>query len=91
MLCKSMIRFSLFGNYERFSTNNLDTYMKLIDFLVERDINQLQQMNYSYNQMVNLECLSCPFFLNDMGVIVEITSNRINFQKMSIILLELKC
>ena len=29
---QSMIRFSLFGNYERFSTNNLDTYMKLIDF-----------------------------------------------------------
>lgn len=30
------IRFSIFGDFEKFSTNNLDSYMKMIDFFGKR-------------------------------------------------------
>ena len=54
-IMQSVIRFSLFGNYERFSTSNLDSYMKLIEFLEKGDINRLQQTNYNCNLTVKLE------------------------------------
>ena len=69
---QSMIRFSLFGNYEKFSTSNLDYYLKLIDYFGKRgletssyyldSIDRQQQMNYNCNQMAKLECLLCLFF-----------------------------
>lgn len=45
---QNIIRFSIFGNFERFNTNNLDMYLKLIDFLDKNLINLLQQMNYNF-------------------------------------------
>lgn len=78
---QSMIRFSLFGNYERFSTNNLDTYMKLIDFFGRKGYKPATANELQLQPNGQSRVLVMPVFLNDMGVIVEITSNRINFQK----------
>ncbi len=78
---QSMIRFSLFGNYEKFNTNNLDFYMKLIDFFGRKGYkpataNELQLQSNGQPKM-----LIMPVFLNDTGAVIEMMSNRINFQK----------
>lgn len=80
---ESLIRFSLFGNYERFSTNNLDTYMKLIDFFGRKGYKPATANELQLQPNGQSRVLVMPIFLNDAGAIVEISSNRINFQKNS--------
>ena len=82
-IMQSMIRFSLFGNFEKFNTNNLDLYLKFIDFFGKRGYkpataNELQLQSNGQSRV-----LIMPVFLNDSGAIVEITSTRINFSKNS--------
>lgn len=78
---QSIIRFSLFGNFERFSTSNLDSYMKLIEFFGKRGYrpataNELQLQPNGQSRVIVM-----PVFLNETGAIIEMSSNRINFQK----------
>lgn len=80
---ESLIRFSLFGNYERFSTNNLDAYMKLIDFFGRKGYKPATANELQLQPNGQSRVLVMPIFLNDAGAIVEISSNRINFQKNS--------
>ena len=78
---QSMIRFSLFGNYEKFSTSNLDAYMKLIEFFGKRGYKPATANELQLQPNGQPRVLVMPVFLNDIGAAVEITSNRINFQK----------
>lgn len=78
---QSTIRFSLFGNYEKFSTNNLDNYMKLIEFFGKRGYKPATTNELQLQQNSQARVLVMPVFLNEMGDVVDITSNRINFQK----------
>lgn len=80
-IMQSMIRFSLFGNYEKFSTNNLDAYMKLIGFFGNRGYKPATANELQLQPNGQSRVLVMPVFLNDAGAVVEITSNRINFQK----------
>lgn len=80
---ESLIRFSLFGNYERFSTNNLDAYMKLIDFFGRKGYKPATANELQLQPNGQSRVLVMPIFLNDAGAIVEISSNCINFQKNS--------
>ena len=80
-IMQSMIRFSLFGNYEKFSTNNLDAYMKLIEFFGKRGYKPATANELQLQPNGQSRVLVMPVFLNDAGAVVEITSNRINFQK----------
>lgn len=80
---QSMIRFSLFGNFEKFSTNNLDSYLKLIDFFRKRGYKPATTNELQLQPNGQSRVLIMPVFLNDSGAVVEITSNRINFQKNS--------
>lgn len=82
-IMQSMIRFSLFGNFEKFNTNNLDYYLKLIDFFGKRGYkpattNELQLQSNGQSRV-----LIMPIFLNESSSVVEITSSRINFSKNS--------
>lgn len=82
-IMQSMIRFSLFGNFEEFNTNNLDSYLKLINFFRERGYkpataNELQLQSNGQSRV-----LIMPIFLNESDAVVEIISNRINFRKNS--------
>ncbi|MEH2957329.1 hypothetical protein [Candidatus Merdisoma sp. JLR.KK006] len=81
---QNIIRFSIFGNFERFNTNNLDMYLKLIDFFRQKSYkpataNELQLQ--TSGQAGQARIIIMPIFFNDMGASVEISSNRINFQK----------
>ena len=76
-----MIRFSLFGNYERFSTNNFEAYMKLIEFFGRKGYKPATANELQLQSNGQPRVLVMPVFLNDTGAVVEITSNRINFQK----------
>lgn len=79
---QSIIRFSLFGNFEKFSTNNLDLYMKLIDFFGKREYKPATANELQLQPNGQSRVLIMPNFLNEMmGTSVEITSNRINFIK----------
>lgn len=78
---QSMIRFSLFGNYERFSTNNFEAYMKLIEFFGRKGYKPATANELQLQSNGQPRVLVMPVFLNDTGAVVEITSNRINFQK----------
>lgn len=89
-IMQSMIRFSLFGNYEKFSTNNLDAYMKLIEFFGKRGYKPATANELQLQPNGQSRVLVMPVFLNDAGAVVEITSNRINFQKILIIFQKLK-
>ena len=80
-IMQSMIRFSLFGNYEKFSTNNLDAYMKLIEFFGKKGYKPATANELQLKPNGQSRVLVMPVFLNDAGAVVEITSNRINFQK----------
>lgn len=80
-IMQSMIRFSLIGNYERFSTNNLEAYMKLIEFFGRRGYKAATANELQLQPNGQSRVLIMPVFLNDAGAIVEIASNRINFQK----------
>lgn len=75
------IRFSIFGDFEKFSTNNLDSYMKMIDFFGKRGYkpataNELQLLPNGQTRV-----LIMPIFLGETSVKIEISSTRINFQK----------
>ena len=78
---QSIIRLSLFGNYERFSTNNLDNYMKLIEFFGKKAYRPATTNELQLQQNGQARVLVMPVFMNETRAVVEITSNRINFQK----------
>lgn len=80
---ESMIRFSLFGNYEKFSTNNLEYYLKLIDFFGKKGYKPSTTNELQLQPNAQPRVLIMPVFLNESNAIVEITSGRINFQKNS--------
>ncbi len=79
---QSLIRFSLFGNYERFSTNNLETYMKLIEFFGKKGYKPATANELQLQANGQARVLIMPTFFNESNSTVEIMSNRINFQKM---------
>ena len=76
-----MIRFSLFGNYEKFSTSNLDAYMKLIEFFGRKGYKPATANELQLQPNGQSRVLVMPIFLNETGAVVEITSDRINFVK----------
>lgn len=78
---QSIIRFSLFGNYENFSTSNLDAYMKLIQFFGNKGYKPATANELQVQPNGQVRMLVMPVFLNESGATVEITSTRINFQK----------
>lgn len=78
---QSIIRFSMFGNFERFSTNNLDAYMKLINFFGQKGYKPATANELQLQPNGQARVIIMPNFFNESGAIVEITSNRINFQK----------
>ena len=80
---QSMIRFSLFGNFEKFNTNNLDYYLKLIDFFGKRGYKPATTNELQLQPNGQSRVLIMPIFLNESGAVVEITSSRINFSKNS--------
>ena len=80
---QSMISFSLFGNFEKFSTNNLDYYLKLIDFFGKRGYKPATANELQLQPDGQSKVLIMPVFLNESGAVVEITSSRINFNKNS--------
>ena len=80
---QSMISFSLFGNFEKFSTNNLDYYLKLIDFFGKRGYKPATANELQLQPNGQSKVLIMPVFLNESGAVVEITSSRINFNKNS--------
>ena len=80
---QSMIRFSLFGNYEKFSTSNLDYYLKLIDYFGKRGYRPSTTNELQLQPNGQARVLIMPVFLNESNAVIEITSGRINFQKNS--------
>lgn len=78
---QSIIRFSLFGNYEKFSTNNLDYYVKLIEFFGKRGYKPSTTNELQLQPNAQPRVLIMPVFFNESNAVVEIMSNRINFQK----------
>ena len=58
-----MIRFSLFGNYEKFSTNNLDNYLKLIDFFGKRGYRPSTTNELQLQPNIQSRVLIMPVFL----------------------------
>lgn len=80
-IMQSMIRFSLFGNFENFSTSNLDSYMRLIEFFGKRGYKPATTNELQLQPNGQSRVLVMPVFVNEMGAAVEITSGRINFQK----------
>lgn len=78
---QSMIRFSLFGNYERFNTNNLETYMKLIEFFGKKGYKPATANELQLQTNGQARVLIMPTFFNESNISVEIMSNRINLQK----------
>lgn len=82
-IMQSIIRFSLFGNFEKFSTNNLDYYIKLIDFFGKRGYKPATANELQLQPNGQSRVLIMPVFLNESGAVVEITSGRINFSKNS--------
>ena len=80
---QSMIRFSLFGNFEKFNTNNLDYYLKVIDFFGKRGYKPATTNELQLQPNGQSRVLIMPIFLNESGAVVEITSSRINFSKNS--------
>ncbi len=78
---QNRICFSLFGNYEKFSTENIENYMKLIPFFANRGFkpstgNELQVLPNGQVKMIIM-----PTFINELGVSVEIMTERLNIQK----------
>ncbi len=78
---QSIIRYSLFGNYEKFCTSNLDTYMKLIQFFGNKGYKPATANELQVQPNGQVRMLVMPVFLNESGATIEITSSRINFQK----------
>lgn len=78
---QSMIRFSVFGDFEKFSTSNLDIYMRMIDFFGKRGYKPATANELQLQPNGQSRVLIMPVFWGEMGVTVEISSNRINFQK----------
>lgn len=76
-----MIRFSIFGNFERFNTNNFEVYMKLIQFFGQKGYKPATANELQLQPNGQARVLIMPNFINETGAVVEITSNRINFQK----------
>ena len=87
---QNMIRLSLFGNYEKFSTSNLDYYLKLIDCFGKRGYRPSTTNELQLQPNGQARVLIMPVFLNDSNAVVEITSSRINFQKNSDNIVEIK-
>lgn len=77
----NIFRFSLFGNFEGFTTNNTDTYLNLIRFFGARGYKPATANELQLQPNGQVRMLIMPTFLDDENGTVEITSNRINFQK----------
>lgn len=77
----SMIRFSLFGNFEKFNTNNFEAYMRLIDFFGRKGYKPATTNELQLQPNGQSKVLIMPVFLNETGAVIEITSGRINFAK----------
>nr|WP_294679811.1 hypothetical protein [uncultured Blautia sp.] len=77
----NMIRFSLFGNYEKFSTTNLEAYVKLIEFFGKKGYRPATSNELQLQPNGQARVLIMPNFIGETGELVEITSGRINFQK----------
>ena len=78
---QGMIRFSVFGNFERFNTNNFEVYMKLIQFFGQKGYKPATANELQLQPNGQARVLIMPNFISDAGTVIEITSNRINFQK----------
>lgn len=78
---QNIVRFSLFGNYERYATNNTEIYLKLINFFGPKGYKPATANELQLQPNGQVKVLIMPTFLDDAGAVVEITSNRINFQK----------
>lgn len=78
---QSTIRFSLFGNFEKFNTSNLETYMKLIAFFGKKGYKPSTANELQLQPNGQVKMIIMPIFIYDNGNVVEISSNRINFQK----------
>lgn len=76
-----MIRFSLFGNFEKFNTNNFEAYMRLIDFFGRKGYKPATTNELQLQPNGQSKVLIMPVFLNETGAVIEITSGRINFAK----------
>lgn len=78
---RSVIRFSLFGNYEQYGTENIDIYMKMIDFFGKKGYKPSTSTELLLNPEGQTKAMIMPKFSNDNSIEIEMTSNRINFQK----------
>lgn len=78
---QNIVRFSLFGNYEKYATNNTEIYLKLINFFGPKGYKPATANELQLQSNGQVKVLIMPTFLDDVGTVVEITSNRINFQK----------
>ena len=80
---QGLVRFSLFGNYERFSTSNIESYMKLINFFGQKGYKPATANELQLQTNGQSKILIMPSFFNESGSVVEIASTRINFQNTS--------
>lgn len=81
VLMQGMIRFSVFGNFERFNTNNFEEYMKLIQFFGQKGYKPATANELQLQPNGQARVLIMPNFIDETGSVIEITSNRINVQK----------
>ena len=77
---QNIIRYSFFGNFEEFNTNNTENYMKLVNFFCSRGFKSTMGNELQLQPNGEVKPLIMPVFFNEDGVAVEFFSNRINFQ-----------
>lgn len=78
---QSIMRFSMFGNYEKFNTSNAELYIKLIEFFRKNNYGAATANELQIQQNGQSRVLFMPLFLNNTNnTMVEIMSGRINFQ-----------
>ena len=78
---QSVFRFSMFGNYEKFATNNTEMYLKLINYFGLKGYKPATANELQLLPNGQVKTLIMPTFSGDSGIVIEIMSNRINFQK----------
>ena len=76
----SNIQLVVFGNFEKFSTQNAENYIELIRFWTERGFqpSSVNQMKMNANGLV--ETIIMPVFVKDTEASVEVLGDRINFK-----------
>jgi len=75
---------SVFGDFERFSTSNADTYIKLIQFFNQRGYKPSAINTFKVDLNGSLANIIMPVFLRENQYIVEFLGDRINFKQMSL-------